>query len=497
MKKQIAIILILFIVAGQLKAQEDLTYLIHDTGDLKAAIYNDGSIGADHQSLEGPGVSWKDENGIYLGGPIWGTGERASVNGYLGSFQLNYDLNRVSSNFEDGFINNDHFDQITTATYNDNGAPNPYNVVVTQSSFSNQSDGFFYVRYTYENSNSMTLEDFYGGIFVDWDITDSFNTTNLGAYDTDRNLAYQFDTVSETSYYGVVAIDGFSGMACTLAGIVDSIRGESYQHIASGTTVPVITAGDYRSWIGSGPYDIPAGETVTVTFALVAGDDATGLLNNADAAIEKAATNNVFETEPIEKPEVSVNFEVDMSNEEVAATGAYFAASFLDWEPIPMQEAGNDLWRYTASLPVSDAFEFRYLNGNDWDKAENVPDDCQSPESDNRILVVPTTDTDVATVCFSGCDECEDLPPTSNEDLTSSENQSFTYPNPVQNQLFIQLPRLEETYHLQLFNVNGKSILSKIVDQNEVINVQGWPVGIYFLQLRNKGKYWTEKIIIK
>ena len=83
--------------------------------------------------------------------------------------------------------------------------------------------------------------------------------------------------------------------------------------------------------------------------------------------------------------------------------------------------------------------------------------------------------------------------------FTSSESvyspKIKTYPNPVNNTLFIQVEN-EEIEEMSLINISGQSVYQGKF-KNE-ISVSGFTSGIYFLQLKNKngGIIKTEKVVI-
>ncbi len=264
---------------------EPLMSLTHTPGDLNLGIFNDGSIGADNVGFIGPGVSWKGVNGCFVGGPIFGTTEVGAVNGLLGSFMVFGDLINLSSNFAGGFTTDANFDQIASADLDDSGAPAPYGVGVLQRSYTNTGEEFGLIRYGFVNTTGSTLQDFYSGIFVDWDVNEFVE--NSGGYDFPRNLVYQFDNVGTTYYYGLAALDGISGGRATTDGTTLGARTEAFTNITT-TDPAILPNGDFRSWVGTGPMDIAPGDTGWVTLAIIAGDDLAGLQANTDAALAKA-----------------------------------------------------------------------------------------------------------------------------------------------------------------------------------------------------------------
>ena len=272
--------------ASATAAGEALMSLTHTPGDLNAGIFNNGDIGTENVGFSGPGVTWKGQNGLFFGSPVFGTSGVDSVNGQYYDFT---DLLDLASNFAGGFTSDANFDQISDATIDDRLAPVPYGVEILQKSYSNTGDNFTFLRYGYVNKSGSDLNDFYAGLFLDWDIgTDAFN--NSGGVSKAENLVYEFEVGSDTTYYyGAVALDGLAGWEVSGRFPTD-FRTESFPLISSPDPNPLDPPDDFRMWEGAGPYDIANGDTQWVTFALVAGDDLDSIRANAAAASAKAQT---------------------------------------------------------------------------------------------------------------------------------------------------------------------------------------------------------------
>ena len=264
---------------------EPLMSLTHTPGNLNMGIFNDGSIGADNQGFVGPGITWRGNNGCFVGGPIFGTTARASVNGLVGSFSVFGDIINVASNFAGGFTSDANFSQIASADLDDSGAPVPYGVGILQRSYTNTDEEFGLIRYGYVNNTASTLADFYAGIFTDWDVAPF--ATNSGGVDEDRNLIYTFSATGTIAYFGLAALDGNIGGRTTTASPPATTREGSFDWITM-LDLTILPNGDFREWIGTGPVDIGPGDTAWTTFAVLAGDDLAGLQANADAARAKA-----------------------------------------------------------------------------------------------------------------------------------------------------------------------------------------------------------------
>ena len=266
-------------------------FLTHNTGNLEVSIFENGNIGHLYIGNVGNGVKFMGSaDALYSGGFIMGTESRGSVNGHVGSFMIDDDLmNTVSIS---GFNSSPpYWDQTTESTFDDGRAPSPFDIIVNQISYSNTGENSVFIQYSLFGS-STTYDDLFVGIFADWDIGNAFE--NLGGYDESRNMAYQYDSggTNDPSYYGIVALTGMSGARVTTEGTWESIRDYSFNWITTFLNEPITAPGDYRMWIGSGPFALSVGDTSDVFFAIVAGIDLNDLNVNADAAIQKY--NSVF-----------------------------------------------------------------------------------------------------------------------------------------------------------------------------------------------------------
>ena len=109
---------------------------------------------------------------------------------------------------------------------------------------------------------------------------------------------------------------------------------------------------------------------------------------------------------PAPPDSVVVTFVVDMNNEEVSANGVHIAGNMQGWDPAAseMTDAdGDGKYEIDFQLATGTSVEYKFINGNDWDSAETVPEDCAT--GGNRKLDVPNFDRSYE-VCFGSCEVC-------------------------------------------------------------------------------------------
>lgn len=269
-----------------------LQEIVHTPGDLTAAARYDGAIGVD-VNASGHGITWKGLNGVYTGGLIFGSSTTGKINGLIPSWEnasVGFLTDIVPITNSLSFMSNSDFDQITTAKIDDSGASTPYGVEVHQMIYTNTGEEFAIYRYAYVNKSGATLNDFYAGIFVDWDVDGTNYQDNKGGYYPDANIAYQYGQAIPT-YFGISALNGASGMRVSgyYPDSEEEGRIEAFSYLSN---LPVNmtedTPDDYRMFIGSSIGTIEVEDTAFVSFAFVAGDNVVELLANNSAAFAKA-----------------------------------------------------------------------------------------------------------------------------------------------------------------------------------------------------------------
>ncbi|MDA0912801.1 MAG: T9SS type A sorting domain-containing protein [Bacteroidetes bacterium] len=110
--------------------------------------------------------------------------------------------------------------------------------------------------------------------------------------------------------------------------------------------------------------------------------------------------------------QVSVTFQVDMTNETVSGDGVHLAGSFQGWDPAATMLSDDDMdgiYEVTLDLPGESTYEFKFINGAAWDFVEDVPPTCQVEVSgnDNRFITLGADDTEATYhVCYGSCAAC-------------------------------------------------------------------------------------------
>lgn len=272
------------------------TFLTHNTGTLQVSIFNNGYIGHIWDGTQGNGVVFGTApDAMFTAGLMFGDNIRG-VNGMVGSFVQGTPQVPIIADLQNTvpftpFSSDPNFNQITEVRMNDGLAPLPYNVSIKQKSYSNTGDKFVIITYQLTNNSSNTYSNFRIGLFADWDVGAAAYLNNRRGMDIPRNLAYQYlQGTQDPNYYGIVALSGLSGGTITdiFPGTTTTIRNEIYlliNNIYDSTSSTRL--GDFRTYVGSGPYTFAPGQTIDVAFAIVVGTNLADLQSTADAAILK------------------------------------------------------------------------------------------------------------------------------------------------------------------------------------------------------------------
>jgi hypothetical protein len=87
---------------------------------------------------------------------------------------------------------------------------------------------------------------------------------------------------------------------------------------------------------------------------------------------------------------------------------------------------------------------------------------------------------------------------TSGTNLVAAGNSLTLLPNPVRDQLTLQLEQVPtQAYGLQLFDLNGRLLFEQydLLDQVSVINMSQWPQGTYTLSFISMNRSWLFKVV--
>ncbi len=296
-----------------------INVLVNDVG---TSITSKGRIG--YNIAQGQGIGFTYNGGsslLYEGGLIIGVdtvkvsdhmfGSPVSVmtDDFFSMVNVHRILPTVDSDFD------------LDSRFNDDGAgSNMVDVEINQKTYawSTPADSkYIIVEYTISNQGASALNDFYAGIYADWDIGAVID--NRGVHDVVNKMGYAFNTGTPTFYAGVKQLnsggnncyaldnDGSGGTISIYDGFTEA---EKYQVIsqpraASGQNG---SGNDVSIAVSSGPRTINIGDSIKVAFAILAGEDLASIQTSATAAQIKYSTLNSVEFPGIAFTGMNQNF---------------------------------------------------------------------------------------------------------------------------------------------------------------------------------------------
>ncbi|MGO9481294.1 MAG: S8 family serine peptidase [Candidatus Kryptoniota bacterium] len=175
----------------------------------------------------------------------------------------------------------DGTEQETVSSFSDsNATTNRLGIQVTLDTYAYNRDStqnFIILEYRIHNLTSTPLSNFYGGIFLDWDISP---LEDIASFDKNYQLGYAYDsTRAIKTYTGCALIYGANinyaaiDNANTVSGIYNGFsKLQKWNALSGGTAHSQAGPSDISMVVSGGPVTVPAGGDTVLTFALVAGD---------------------------------------------------------------------------------------------------------------------------------------------------------------------------------------------------------------------------------
>ena len=284
------------------------SYFDMNANKITTTINSRGNFGYNNYSTNTQGIGFKYNNGaslIFEGGLMCAVSNTKVSDVVRGSDQAvqNADFTSIIpfQITQPGIISN----QDGNAKFNDDGAgATKIGIEINLSSYefvSIPDEDYVIMKYKIKNTTASAISNFYTGLFADWDIGAN-GDLNKADWDAANQMGYIWRTDNNPgTYVGVSllssnnpaywAIDNDNTVAGNPWGIYDGFTDqEKFTSLSSGIgrTQAGVTAGrDVANVVGSGPYNIPANGEITVSFALIAGDNLNDLKTNAIAAKNK------------------------------------------------------------------------------------------------------------------------------------------------------------------------------------------------------------------
>ncbi len=180
-----------------------------------------------------------------------------------------------------------------TILFVDSLAASPLGVFILQKTYADTAainQGFVIFNYQMANPTPNPISNLYVGLFFDWDIVVGTGVNNWARYDAVRKMGYvQNAATNPTKLAGTrlltsnanVSYRSINNPTELYDGFTDL---EKWNFLSGGIQTQSLDNMDISTLLAEGPFTLPAGETIEVTFAIVGGNSLTELQINADHA---------------------------------------------------------------------------------------------------------------------------------------------------------------------------------------------------------------------
>lgn len=177
-----------------------------------------------------------------------------------------------------------------TGTLADDWSMKPIGVKIDQTAYawsSENNEDYVIYEYKIRNPTGEDMNGVYLGVFSDWAIGSGDN--NATGFDSGRDIGYAYEPGGV--YAGVKALRSnkvnyyaFDKSGSDGINIGDGFDdAEEFQSMSSGITHTTVS-GDVANIVSHGPYDVAAGDSVVVAFAIVAGESYSDMRRSAQYA---------------------------------------------------------------------------------------------------------------------------------------------------------------------------------------------------------------------
>lgn len=291
--------------------------------NLLASFTNNGRIGYydGRYHLYGNGVRYKNSNPLSSSiGIIAGKSDgRISDNIYGASYQLKNSFKVKNEIYS--YINNSNFTRNIVCSYNDSLSFLPIGIDIRQNSYcyiSGIDQDFFIIDYTIKNISYDNIDNFYFGIYSDWDIGDKGNKTikensirGAITFDIDSNYFAGIGLLTDLPY-SIYALDnnGADGSINIYDGFTDV---EKLMCITSERNMAGSQSygNDVSVLVKAGPLNINFLDSLRLSFIFVFSKNYYQLINNYQTALSiynNINNSDLFLTqEPIIYPNPAMN----------------------------------------------------------------------------------------------------------------------------------------------------------------------------------------------
>ena len=307
----------------------DPTFLNIEQNLVSTTVSNIGRLGfQDFNQNDGIGFIFNERNMLFEMGLMLGTSPS----------KISNTARTDEGETDDDFVQQSKIKAVEPGLYSDfevvgsfndqNAGASQSNVLINYRAMAfkdSPNDQYVIIEYNITNNGSDTLENFFAGLYADWNIEQaSGNFTDIAGWDNDRRVGYAYSGAPDDDFYAGIqvltgtpnywAIDNDEDIPGGF-GVNDGFTdAEKFQSLSSGIGREEAGAteedgNDISHTVGAGPFSIPAGDSITVAFALHGAANLEELL--VSAAYADTMYNVVLKAPVPEVEDVTVCFGTD------------------------------------------------------------------------------------------------------------------------------------------------------------------------------------------
>lgn len=277
-------------------------YIDIDTNKVGTTMTSKGKIGYNQQAslTQGIGFTYNGSDSyLSCGGFMVGNSAAQvsdnvygpSANSFDNDFMTSKVVHKIQSPFGSDFA--------AETIFNDSLATSMLNLTVRNRAYawaSFPNDKFVIMEYTIKNHGSLTLSSLYAGLFMDFDMSAGAAPKDRAEYDATNKMGYTYSSFGGT--YAAIKLlsqwpvhhyafdnDGASSSIKISDGFIGIEKYKALKTTTNRNFAGMYMDGnDVSDLISTGPFILQPGDSVIVSFALIAGDHLADIQTSAEAA---------------------------------------------------------------------------------------------------------------------------------------------------------------------------------------------------------------------
>ncbi len=507
------------------------TYLDVITTNIQTSVGSTGKWGFNDSptNMLGKGLVINGRNLLYQGGIIFGRSTLQGITIVDNLQQTSTSLNNILQPIQliSGSFPGPKSDKYTIARFTDNLADsaNKINLNIKDETFAfdrSPNDNFIIKRYVVRNRNPFLIQNFYAGLFADWNVNPLVGGDNT-RFDDQNSTPYVYASSGEDSVHvAIVSLEHPNKLNVYFSkssefDFSDSLK---FRAISNGINFTELNGEDVVQTVAVGPLNLLPFDSVVVAFAVVCGNGKADLLTNVNRARQKyycilngSNISTTFPTEYAACDSIELNvatsgavrYRWEGNNVEnpmlkVYQSGIYsvvltdandcevrkdISVAITNLQPNPnVSRTEVDLSQADKTVAVSDstvgAISWRWDFGNGYGSLNsNASTTYTEPGFYNLTLVVSdgicekTFQTGITVFGI-------------NQRFNDVNNSLYVYPNPSSGKFTLHSPY--PIKQVKVRNTMGIEIISEC--NNSTIYLDKQPNGLYFMEV-----YFNESVV--